>query len=191
MLEDVPQLRSYIDTRLRRGVQVKEDAQLLNGNGTAPNMTGFLNRSGLATTIVAGGSPGDNNADAILKQVAAISSASEFEADGIVMHPSDWTSMQLVKDADDNYLGTGPFRAPQRRSLWGLPVATTAAIAQGTALVGAFRTAAQLFRKGGIRVDVSNSHSDYFVRNLTAIRAEERLALAVYVPGAFGKVTLS
>jgi HK97 family phage major capsid protein len=72
-----------------------------------------------------------------------------------------------------------------------LPVALTAAIAAGTALVGAFRTAAQIFRKGGIRVEASNSHSDYFVKNLTAIRAEKRLALAVYIPGAFGKVTLT
>jgi len=52
-------------------------------------------------------------------------------------------------------------------------VALTSAIAAGTALVGAFRTAAQIFRKGGVRVEASNSHSDFFVTNKTAIRAEE------------------
>jgi HK97 family phage major capsid protein len=59
----------------------------------------------------------------------------------------------------------------------------------GTALVGAFKTAAQIFRKGGVRVEASNSHADFFVKNLVAIRAEERLALAVYRPAAFGEVT--
>ena len=53
----------------------------------------------------------------------------------------------------------------------------------------AFGQAAQVFRKGGIRVEASNSHSDFFIKNLVAIRAEERLALAVYRPGAFGEVT--
>lgn len=47
---------------------------------------------------------------------------------------------------------------------------------------------AQVFRKSGITVEASNSHSDYFQKNKTAIRAEERLALAVYAPGAFGVV---
>jgi HK97 family phage major capsid protein len=70
-----------------------------------------------------------------------------------------------------------------------LPVVVTTAITAGVALVGAFKMGAQVFRKGGISVDVSNSHSDYFVKNLTAIRAEERVALAVYRPGAFGEVT--
>jgi len=52
----VPGLRSYLDIRLRRGVQVKEDNQLLNGNGNTPNLRGLLDRTGLATTIVADGS---------------------------------------------------------------------------------------------------------------------------------------
>jgi hypothetical protein len=68
-------------------------------------------------------------------------------------------------------------------------VAVTPAIVANTALVGAFKTAAQVFRKGGIRVEASNSHQDYFIKNLVAIRAEERLALAVYRPQAIGKVT--
>jgi HK97 family phage major capsid protein len=73
--------------------------------------------------------------------------------------------------------------------LWGLPVAVTPAMTAGTALVGAYASAAQVFRKGGIRVEASNSHQDFFIKNLVAIRAEERLALAVYRPGAFGEVT--
>jgi HK97 family phage major capsid protein len=68
-------------------------------------------------------------------------------------------------------------------------VAVTPAIVANTALVGAFGTMSQVFRKGGIRVEASNSHQDFFIKNLVAIRAEERLALAVYRPGAFGKVT--
>jgi len=74
-------------------------------------------------------------------------------------------------------------------NLWGLPVAVTSAIVVNTALVGAYKSAAQLFRHGGLRVEASSSHSDYFTRNLVAIRAELRAALVVPMPSAFGAVT--
>jgi HK97 family phage major capsid protein len=73
--------------------------------------------------------------------------------------------------------------------MWGKPVVPTTAMPASTALVGAFRQASQVFRKGGLTVEASNSHADFFQRNETAIRAEERLLLAVYRPGAFGTVT--
>jgi HK97 family phage major capsid protein len=92
------------------------------------------------------------------------------------------------------YYGMGPFGMAtggigSDGVLWGLPVARTPSIVANTALVGAFRQASQIFRRGGLRVEVSNSHSDFFVKNLVAIRAEERLALCVYREAAFGTVT--
>lgn len=191
MLEDVPAIRSYIDMRLRLGVELEEEDQLLNGDGTAPNISGILDRSGLTTTVVAGGSPGDSNADAIFKAMMDIAWGAFIQADGVVMNPTNWETIALSKNADDQYYGGGPFNTPPIPRLWGLPVVLSPTIAANTALVGAFRTAAQVFRKGGIRVEASNSHSDYFIKNLVAIRAEERLALAVYRPAGFAKVTLS
>ena len=73
--------------------------------------------------------------------------------------------------------------------LWGVPAAVTPSIVANTALVGAYRTCAQIFRKGGDRVESSNSHASFFINNLVAIRAERRLALAAYREAAFGKVT--
>jgi HK97 family phage major capsid protein len=73
--------------------------------------------------------------------------------------------------------------------LWGKKVAVSFGTAANSAVVGAFAQGGQIFRKGGLTVEASNSHADYFQRNLTAIRAEERLALAIYRPGAFGAVT--
>lgn len=192
MLEDVPAIRAYIDARLRLGVELVEEDQLLNGNGTAPNIRGLLNRTGLATTVVSGGSPGSSNADAIFTQMfSGIAFTSFIQPDGIIMNPTNWAAIALSKNADDQYYAGGPFNTPPIPRLWGLPVVLTPSIAANTALVGAFKSAAQIFRKGGIRVEASNSHASYFITNLVAIRAEERLALAVYRPAAFGKVTLT
>lgn len=186
MLEDVDQIRSYIDARLRLGVALTEEDQLLNGSGASPAIRGILNRTGLTPAQARGA---DTNADAIFKQITTISSTVFIQPDGIVMHPTNWQTIQLTKNAAGNYLGSGPWANAQPAQLWGYPVAVTPSITLNTALVGAFKEAAQVFRKGGVRVEASNSHMDFFVKNLVAIRAEERLALAVYRPAAFGTVT--
>lgn len=187
ILSDVGQMRSYVDTRMRLGVDLAEDDQLVNGSVVAPDIIGFLNRTGLAADVARGA---DTNADAVLKQIAAIFAANLVQPSALIMHPTNWLAIQLLKTAAGEYIsGAGPFSAPQRPVLWGLPVAVSPVIAVGTALVGCFDTCAQLFRNGGIRVDVSNSHSDFYVKNLVAVRAERREALCVFRPAAFGKVT--
>jgi HK97 family phage major capsid protein len=189
MLEDVSYIRSYVDGRLRLGVMMAEEDKLLNGAASPDEINGLLNRTGLRTAEVAGGSPDSPNADAVFRQMMGIFTDSFIMPDGIVMNPSNWQTIQLMKDTSGAYMGGGPFGLPPAPRLWGLPVVVTPAITTGTALVGAFGSQAQIFRKGGIQVAVSNSHSDFFIRNLTAIRAEERLGLAVYRPSAFGTVT--
>jgi HK97 family phage major capsid protein len=127
--------------------------------------------------------------DAILRQITAIAGTSFVFPDGVIMNPANWQSIMLAKGPNGEYLAGGPFATPLATRLWGLNVVVTPAIPAGVALVGAFQIGAQVFRKGGIAVEASNQHADYFIRNMTAIRAEERLALAVYTPGAFGEVT--
>jgi HK97 family phage major capsid protein len=188
ILEDVAGLRSYIDSRLQLGVLRAEDDKLLNGANTPGELTGFLNRTGLAASV-AGGAGAQANAEAILQQINAIRTATGMTPDGVVINPTNWQTLQLMKDLQNQYMGSGPFQSPTRPTIWGVPVVVTSAIAAGTALVGAFKTGAQLFRHGPLRVDISNSHADYFIRNMLAIRAEERVALAVYRPSAFGLVT--
>jgi HK97 family phage major capsid protein len=189
MLDDAAQVRGYIDSRLRVGITLVEDDQLLNGSGVAPDVEGFRNRTGLAADVARDSAGGESNADALSRQVSAIRIATSMEPDGIVMNPANWAVIETSKDDAGSYLGGGPFSVLPQRRLWGVRVVLSAAMPAGVALVGAFATGAGLYRKGGIRVEASNSHSDFFVKNLVAIRAETRVALAVYRPSAFGEVT--
>ena len=93
----------------------------------------------------------------------------------------------MTKDDENNYIGSGPFNAEAIARLWRMPVATTTAMAQGNFLAGAFKRGAQIFDRQDATVEVSTEHSDFFIKNKVAIRAEERLALAVYKPAAFVK----
>lgn len=186
MLEDAAQLRSYLDGRLRLFVQHEEERQLLSGTGTAPQLRGLLNRTGIQTLAMAAAG---SIADTLYTAVTNIRVNANVEPDGIVMHPTNYAKLRTAKDQTGLYNAGGPFGPNAQDTVWGLPVAVTSAMPVNTALVGAFGSQAQIFRRNGLTVEASNSHSDFFQRNLTAIRAEERLALAVYRPAAFHTVT--
>jgi HK97 family phage major capsid protein len=181
-LSDNAGIRSYIEQRLRFMLEREEEDQLLNGNGTAPNISGVLDRS-----IQSIGST--NDIDAIYQAITEVRVDGQAEPTAVVIHPLSWQNIRLTKDGNDQYLGPGPFSPDNVERIWGLQVRVTPMIAEGTALVGAFRPHAQVFRKGGVRVVASTEHDTYFVENKVAILAEERLALAVYRPLAFCKVT--
>lgn len=204
MLQDVNYIQSYLNGRLTLFVQLAEEDQILNGNGTAPNLTGLMNRSGLTAAQAKGA---DTALDAIYKEITKIRLGSFLEPDGIVLHPTDWQSLRLAKDGQNQYYGGGPFQygpygngsfaggnetnmlTAGAESLWGTRVIVTPAIAQGTALVGAFTTSAQLWRRQGLTVEMSNSNNDDFEKNMVTVRVEERVALEVSRPAGFGKVT--
>ena len=186
MLEDFAQTMSIIDGRLRLGLDLTEEDELLNGSGVTPHLLGYMNLPGLTAALARGA---DSTMDAIFKQITAIATTVFVQPDAFVMNPANWQTVQLAKNAMGNYLGAGPWAPAQTATLWGVPGAITPSIVANTALVGAFRSSSQFFRRSGVRVEVSNSHSDFFVKNLVAIRCEERGALAVYREAAFGKVT--
>jgi HK97 family phage major capsid protein len=192
MWNDFPMLRDYVNQRLRFMVEQEEEDQLLNGAGTGSSITGILNTSGIQTQALGG----DTIADAIFKAMTKIRVTGFFEPDGIVIHPNDWQTVRLAKDANNQYYGGGPFTGAYGNGggmapdmLWGKRVVVTTAIAENTALVGAFRLGAQIWQREGIRVEATNSHEDDFQFNRIAIRVEERLALTVYRPLAFSTVT--
>ena len=188
MLADSDAIRSFIDARLSTGVLMTEEDQIVNGVGTPPNLSGILDREGLATAVVA--APTQTNADAILEQITAIESSQAFTVDGVIINPANWAAIIGSKDLEDRYYGAGPLGGSRDGDwIWGRRVVTSAAIEAGTAIVGAFQQACQILRNGGVTVEASNSHSDFFVHNMTAIRAESRLALAVYQPLGVGLVT--
>ena len=182
ILDDAPQLRSLIDQRLRFGLELVEEAQLLYGAGTGANIKGIIPQASAYVNPMAGYTPG--NAMDKIRLMLLQASLAEYPSTGIVMHPIDWARVELEKDGQGKYLVGDPQGVIVPR-LWGLPVVATTAIALDTALVGAFRMGAQIFDRMAIEVLVSTENEDDFVKNLCTIRAEERLALAVYRPAAF------
>ena len=194
VLADEPQLRSIIDNELLYGLRLLEDSQILNGNGSGENLKGVLQTTGIQVynhvTSGAAATPDDTKADA-LRRAATLSFLAYSEPSGIVMHPNDWEDIELTKDANGQYLVAVSVAMGGEPRVWRMPVVETPAIAEGTALVGAFGTGAQLYDREDASIRISEQHSDFFIRNAIVILAEQRLALAVKRPEAFVKVILS
>ncbi|MDH2311437.1 phage major capsid protein [Methylobacterium brachiatum] len=190
ILADAPGLRSMIDQRLRYGLSFAEEAQLLNGSGTGQNLLGLVTA---ATAYAApGGLVATSQVD-ILRLMILQTALAEYPPNGIVMNPIDWASVEMQKDGDGRYLIGNP-QGTISPTLWGLPVVATQAMGVDKVLVGSFDLAAQIFDRQDATIEVSTEDQDNFVRNKVTIRAEERLALAIYRPqalvyGDLGRVT--
>ncbi len=191
VLADEPQLRSIIDNELMYGLRLEEDDQILNGDGSGENLTGVLQTSGIQTYDWSDGAATpvpDTKADA-LRRAATLSLLAYYEPTGIVLNPNDWEDIELTKDLNGQYLIAVSVAMGGEPKLWRIPVIDTPAMTEGTALVGAFGTGAQLYDREQASIRVSEQHADFFVRNAIVILAEQRLALAVKRPEAFVKVT--
>ncbi|MGU3494220.1 phage major capsid protein [Xanthobacteraceae bacterium A53D] len=181
ILDDAPALRSYIDGRARYGLRFVEENQLLNGSGTGQNIHGLVPQAtAFSPAFSAAGETGiDRLRLAVLQVVLA-----EYPATAFVLNPIDWAKIELTKDAGGNYIIGNP-QGSLTPTLWNLPVVSTQAMTSGEFLTGAFSFAAQIFDRMEIEVLLSSENVDDFEKNMFTIRAEERLAFAVYRPESF------
>lgn len=189
-LDDLPQLRSIINGRLLNGLKRVEDTQLLFGSGVGNNLHGIYTQATAFANPSTKTTP-TNSLDVMRLAMLQVTLA-ELSATGHVMHDIDWTDIELIKDANTKgYLFSNPFGTLEAR-LWGLPVAqTNQAGMLGNFLTGSFADAAQIFDREDANVVISTENADDFEKNMISIRAEERLALAVYRPQAFVKGSLT
>ena len=195
MMEDLSFLVSEINTRLLYELARVEEGQLLNGDGAGSNLTGLLNRSGVQTH---GRAAGVSVADVVFQAITKVQTGAALDADGLVINPIDYQELRLAKDGNGQYFGGGYFAGQygqggimEQPPVWGLRTVVSPAVPAGTALVGAFAQAATVYRKGGVRVQSTNSHEDDFTHNRVIVRAEERLALAVRKPAGLVEVNLA
>lgn len=188
ILSDVPMLQSYVDGRLRYGLAYVEDNQILNGAGTGTDLNGiytqataFTQAASLGTATFASATQLD-----VLRLAILQAALSNYFPDGFVLNPVDWALIELLKDSQGRYIIGDP-KQQGTPSLWGKPVAETAAMTKNKFLAGAFKMGAELFVREDASVQISTEDSDNFRKNLVTILAEERAALAVFRPEAFIK----
>jgi HK97 family phage major capsid protein len=184
ILDDVPMLQSYIDGRLRYGLALVEENQLLNGSGTGTDLAGiYTQATAFAPPITI---PATVTRIDVLRLAMLQTALSELMSTGVVLHPADWAAIELLKDSQGRFIVGNP-QGTLTPTLWGQPVVSTQSMATGKFLTGAFQLGAQIFDRMDAVVEISTEDDQNFRKNLVTVLAEERLALAVYRPEAFVK----
>lgn len=186
ILSDAPTLRGYIDSRLEYMLMVREEAQELNGNGTAPNLTGITATSGIQTrAAVAGDLP------ATIGLAIALVENVDGEADGVALNPLDyWTAVTKRYATSFDNSGDGGAPNAQAGITWGLPAVRTRALATTKAIVAAWRLGATVFDREQTTIKVGDQHSDNFIKNILVVLGEKRVAFAVWRPALFVDTTV-
>lgn len=183
-LDDVPQVRGYVNRRLPFMVRQRLDLQVLSGNGTAPNLSGILDQGSLQTQ--ARGS--DSNVDAIYKAGVKVRVTGRAMPNAVIMHPNNWQTIRLAQTTDGIYIYAHPSDpGPQR--LFGWQVVESDAITANLGLIGDYATYCELSMRQGIAVELSTEHSDFFLKLQVAVLAHLRAAFTVYRPTAFCSIT--
>jgi HK97 family phage major capsid protein len=96
ILDDVPMLQSYINGRLIYGLKYVEDNQLLNGAGTGTDLNGIYTQATASTAnlaVITSPTKIDVIRAAMLQATLA-----NLPASGIVLHPTDWFTIETTKD---------------------------------------------------------------------------------------------
>jgi HK97 family phage major capsid protein len=189
VLDDAPALAGYVDNRLRYGVELKYDSQLLNGAGTSQTilgMTASANRTAFTPTT------GETQLDSINRMIEAAQVA-EYEATAIVLNPVDWHKIERIKEGTsyNTYALSNPAQAVMPM-LWGKPVVVTNALTAGKCLVAAFDIAYGIWNRMGTVVEMFEQDDTNVQKNLVTVRAELRGCLTGFRPASafYGDLTI-
>ncbi len=187
MLDDFTGLQNLIDARMTEFLELSHERQLLYGNGGAYELDGILNNADIGT-ILQSAVAGDTKLD-VLRRAITLGVLAFFPMDMIVLHPSDWEAIELLKDAEDRYIFAQIQVAPGISTIWRAQVIDTPAIDQGEALVGSFRMGAVRWVRDEITLSMSDQNRDNWEKNMVTLRAEVREGFSVLRPKSFVKVT--
>lgn len=183
-LSDAGQLRTLIDQFLRYGLDEELEDQILNGDGTGQNFTGIHNVSGIQSQAW------DTNVLTTTRKARTkVRVTGRATPTAYVMNPTDWETIDLLQDNEARYYFGGPSVLGNPR-LWGLPVVESEAQGVGESMVADWRMAV-VWDRMLAQILVSDSHADFFVRNLIAILAELRAAFGVFRPAAFVEIDMT
>jgi len=180
-LSDAAQLRGIIDDELRADLDEELEDQILNGDGIGENFTGILNTAGVLVQAW-----DTDLLTTIRKARTTLRVTGKSRATAMVVHPNDAETLDLLKDDQGRFYFGGPVDGGVQR-VWRVPVVESDLATEGTGIMGDWRKAV-LWDRERANVQISDSHEDFFIRNMVAILAELRAAFGVIRPSAFIQV---
>jgi len=180
-LDDISAMRSYLQTRLLESYLDAEDNQILNGNGTSPNLDGIITNAeaytGFRTIQV----------EKLIDSIAQVES-NNHSANGILLSPEQYYALLLTKGTTNDYTlpGLGTVNSVNGQLfVAGIPVFRSTAMTDSKYLVGDWAKGAQLFIRENPIVRFFEEDGTNVRENKITVRVEGRVALPIYYTDAF------
>jgi HK97 family phage major capsid protein len=191
LASDNAAVAAYINVRMRYGLALRVDGQLVNGNGTSPNLSGLMKAGNFVPHgFTAAGLGAGFTAFDLIRRTMAARYAAGYPVSGVLLNPADWAGMELIKDSQGRYILGDPSRATSP-SVWGVPVYQSISVPAGQFLAGNFALAGTKYDRQGATVELFDQDENNVQLNLVTLRAERRLCLAVDTPAALAGGTLT
>ena len=195
LASDNAAMAAYVNARMVYGVNVRVENQIIAGNGTAPNISGFTKSGNFtahgytAANLTSRFGSGYTRLD-MIRAIIADGATNDYPIEALLMTPTEWANIETLKDSQGRYLVGNPNGEGMAR-LWGVPVITSNALAADNVLALSLSQSATFYNREGVVVEMSESDSDNFTKNLVTVRAERRCMLAVERPAAvrYGDLT--
>ena len=181
MLDDIPALRTDIDTTLTYEVNKVENAQILAGDGTGENMSGLITNATAYGQTAREPGAGATILDRLRLAILQVAAAG-YVVDANVLNIWDWAAAEMLKDTTGRYIFGNPFNDTATPRLWGRRIVDTEDMPEGDFLTGAFKMAATYYERQGIEILLSSENRDNFDKNMLTVRGEKRGVVAVKRP---------
>jgi HK97 family phage major capsid protein len=184
MLNDTPQLTSYLSARAPEKLLEVEDNQILNGTGVAPQLSGIITD---AADFAAGGFANAiesaNEFDVLTAALNQLALAN-YAADYIMINPTDFHKILLLKSSQNEYLVKDWNQGLQPR-INGVPVVLNTAVTSDKYVLGNFGMGTQLWVRDNVGVEFFKEDGTNVRDGFVTVRVQERVALTNYLPNAF------
>lgn len=174
---DAPAVTAYINAKMMYGLQLKVDNQIISGTGTSTQLGGFLksgNHTDYSSAVTV--PTGANLMDFALLIKTKLDTLG-YPPKVLLLNPEDWAGLALLKDTQKRYLLGGP-AGVTTKSLWGLPVETSASVPSGKYIMADFALGSTIYDRQEVALEIDREGDD-FRKNLLTIRVERRLGLGV------------
>ena len=190
MMADTPQLASYLSARVPSKVLDQEDAEILNGDGSAPNLDGlFTDGTAFAEGNFADAVESANEFDVLVAGINQLNLAN-YQPNVIVLNPTDLHKIVLLKSTANEYLKNQIYQGLQP-SINGVPVITNNGVTAGKFLIMDSQRATQLWVRDGLGVEFSREDGQNFREGFITVKAVQRVALTNYETKAIVQGTFS
>jgi HK97 family phage major capsid protein len=191
-LEDIEGATSFLSADLPMKLYDAEDIEVFKGNGTTNHLNGLYTQATALTFPYAGVLGTANNIDKLAAAATLVRRRKRITT-AAWTSPEDYLNILLNKAT-----GSGEYTYPVRFNaangmlmIGDVPVIQHTVFNPGEGFVGDFTRGARIFQKADATLRFSTENVDNFVKNVTTVLVEERIALADFYPDSFVKVALN